>query len=106
MKLTIKVQPHEDDSTRMGSCCPVAQALRLAVGLERCTLKTGSRFEAFAGAGYLTAIGPEGTILMSTPGEVSDWIRLWDETGEGEPISFEAETVSDPHPSNDKILGW
>lgn len=105
MKLTIKVRPHEEDST-LSSSCPVANALRVAVGLERCNLKTASRFSAAAGAIYLTAIGPKGTVICKTPLEVRDWIARWDMTGEGVEFDFEVETSGEKNPSNDKILGW
>lgn len=106
MKLTVKVRPHEEDSTCSSSCCPVANAPRIAVGLDRVTLKQASRFQASAGLNYLTAVGPLGTVLCNTPPEVSDWIRRYDLTGEGEPFDFEVEATNDGRPSNDRILGW
>ncbi len=89
MKTTVKVTPSEDDSTNFCSADPVAQALRVAVGLPRCTAATASRFEAMAQPSRLFARGPKGQVKCDTPRAVAEWIKHWDETGDGEPFEFD-----------------
>jgi hypothetical protein len=91
MKTTVKVIPQSDDSTNFSTADPVAQALRVAVGLPRCTAATARRIEAMAQPSRLFARGPKGQVKCETPHAVRDWIMNWDETGEGEPFDFEVE---------------
>jgi hypothetical protein len=89
MKIT--VTPHEDDSTNHCAADPIAQALREAVGLERCTAASASRFAAMAQPSRLFARGPKGQIMCETPRLVRDWIVDWDNGAGGEPITFDVE---------------
>ena len=91
MKTTVKVIPQSDDSTNFSTADPVAQALRVAVGLPRCTAATARRIEAMAQPGRLFARGPKGQVKCETPEAVRDWILHWDETGKGKPFEFEVE---------------
>ena len=89
--MKVLVRPQADDSTNFSTADPVAQALRIAVGLPRCTAATARRIEAMAQPSRLFARGPSGQVKCETPKAVRDWIMRWDATGEGEPFEFEVE---------------
>lgn len=105
MKLTVKVVPQASDASHMSTCCPVANALRVAVGLDRASPKTASKYEACAGKNYLAATGPNGHVACATPPAVAKWIEWWDAMGEGEPFEFEV-TALESRPSMSQMLGW
>lgn len=107
MKIKINVRPRDTDSTSICSICPVAQALREAVGLEYGTWQNASRFDAFAQPTRLFAVGPKGRIMCDTPREVADRIREYDVTGSCDEFSFEVEMDSsrDRAPVNYVIPG-
>jgi hypothetical protein len=91
MKLTIKVQAHDDDATHMCTLSPLAQALRKAVGLPRATFKTASRHEAFEQPTRLYARGSKWQIQCAMPPDVGERMKGWHATGELEPFTFEVE---------------
>lgn len=93
-KITINVRPQEDDSTNICTMCPVAQALREAVGLERATMKTASRGAAFAQPDRLFALSEKMTVACDTPPDVTAKIKRWDATGEMEPFSFQVNAAT------------
>lgn len=113
MKLKIEVRPQEGDSTHSCVLDPVAQALRVAVGLPRNQhphegnrIYPGvTRYEAASGCSYLYASAGRTHVLCATPPAVAAWIKRWDETGEGEPFTFEIATHP-RKPTMAESLGW
>ncbi len=96
MKIEVTAEDIKGASTNMCSMCPVAQAMRRAVGLDPATPETASRFDAMAQPSRLFANGIKGMIACDTPPEVRAAILEWDAKGKMEPFTFEVPTTQRP----------
>lgn len=99
-KIHVEVTAEDIDGASTNICTldPITQAMRRAVGLNKATFATATRFDAFTQPSRMYARGPKGQIQCETPVGVRKRILEWDASGTMEPFEFDAPSAPDKAP--------